>query len=171
MDENKRSAAELLQKKILRDKKRKAKIAINGKGRPRGKPFAEGEDERRNVKGSRPRSAVLYRNMILDILAEDLDVTNPLTGKSETVSTAYQMARRMILGKVSGDHTEILNRGFGKVIDETRNVSEIDDFILANIDLFTDAQILRMQKGESRMLVLGEVLRSAVNQIKNKKKD
>jgi len=56
--------------------------------------------------------------------------------------------------------------GYGKVEDESRNISIVDDFILNNIDLFTDGQILRIQQGEDKSMVVAEVLRDAAEVLK-----
>ena len=108
--------------------------------------------------------------MILDVLAEQNEIPDPLTGERVKQTQAYTMVRRMILGKNQGDHSEIFNRAFGKVQDETRNLSEIDEFILNNMDLFTDGQIERIKKGENKAAILSEVLRDALKQIKKTKK-
>ncbi len=49
----------------------------------------------------------------------------------------------------------------GKFVDQTRDLSQVDDFIMNNIDLFTDGQIQRMQSGEDKSKVLAELLRTA----------
>ena len=166
MSKDNTDPVKLLRKKLARDIKRKAKA----KGKPRGKPFVEGEDSRRNVKGSKPRSSVLLRQMYLDIFAEENEIPNPLNGKSEKVTNIYAMGRRQILGKLPADHSEALNRAFGKVPDETRNLSEIDEFILNNIDLLTDAQIVRIQGGEDKRIVLAEILHDAAAILKKNRK-
>jgi hypothetical protein len=58
----------------------------------------------------------------------------------------------------------------GKFIEkvESRNLSIIDDFILSNIDLFTDGQIQRIQKGEDKSEVVAELLRDAIKSRKVK---
>jgi hypothetical protein len=59
--------------------------------------------------------------------------------------------------------------GYGKVPDETRNLSVIDDFILENIDLFTDGQIIRIQQGEDKSKIVAEVLRDSIKNLKKMK--
>lgn len=50
----------------------------------------------------------------------------------------------------------------GKFVDQTRDLSQIDDFIINNIGLFTDGQIQRMQGGEDKSKVLAELLQGTI---------
>ena len=160
-DKNNSDPVQLLQAEIGKKKRRIERKEKGIEPKPRGKPFEKGFDERRNIKGSKPQTATLLKQMILDMAGEEMEYLDPYTGKTEKVSAIYFMLRRMMLGKAPADHTELLNRGFGKVADETRNLSEIDDFILNNMDLFTDGQIQRIQKGESKAGILAELLQAA----------
>ena len=168
-DKNNSDPVQLLQAEIRKKKRRIERKEKGIEPKPRGKPFEKGFDERRNIKGSKPQTATLLKQMIMDMAGEEMEYLDPYTGKTEKVSAIYFMLRRMMLGKASADHTELLNRGFGKVADETRNLSEIDDFILNNMDLFTDGQILRIQQGEDKSAIVAEVMRDAANILKTKK--
>ena len=163
----------LLQKEIEKKKRSNARKALGQKAKPRGKPFAQGEDPRRNVSGSKPRITRQLTDMVLDILGEELDIAlDPKEPqKTQKMSTAYVMLRSMALGKNPADHIEVLNRGFGKVAEETRNLSLIDDFILNNMDLFTDGQIQRIQAGEDKSAILSELLSTSAEIMRQKQQE
>lgn len=163
-DDPSTKAAKLLRKAAEKEQRKRS----GEKSAPRGKPFGEGFDERRNVSGSKPRNMSLLRETILDIMGEEIDVSDPITGVKTKVSKIYWMLNKMALGKNAADHADVLAYGFGKVPDETRNLSAIDDFIFKNMDLFTDGQIQRIQKGEDKTEILAELLRSAQKIVKEK---
>jgi hypothetical protein len=141
------------------------------KPRGKGKPFVEGYDPRRNVKGARPHNAKLLEQMIGDIFAEEFEAPDPTKGGTlEKVNHLYYMLRRMMLSKAPADHVEILNRKFGTVAQTTRNASEIDEFVLENYELFTPGQVDRMIAGEDRRAVFAEMLKDLVKQKKKVKK-
>lgn len=117
--------------------------------------FKKGFDPRRNLKGA-PRHFTALREMILDIITEE-----------ENKKTQLENVLRNWLK--SGDYNKqrtVIEYGYGKVPDESKNLSIIDDFILENIDLFTDGQLLRIQQGEDKSVVVAEVLREAASVLK-----
>ena len=130
------------------------------KPKPRGKPLAKGYDPRRNVKGGRPRTATLLAELVLDILAEEIDASHPITEKIEKATQITHMLRRMVFSPNAADHSEVLSRGFGTLVTQSREISDVENFILSNLDLFTQGQIDRLAAGESKMGILSEVLRS-----------
>ena len=139
------------------------------KPRGQGKPFEKGADPRRNVKGSKPRTATLLKEMILDIAAEEMKVMDPTTGKEETVTVLYWMVKRMMLGKAPADHSDVLNRGFGKVADEINHHHfNVDEFLKKNMDLLTDGQLTRLAGGEDPQNVMSELLSDLQALKKNK---
>jgi len=166
-DDPSTKAAKLLRKAAEKEQRKRD----GTKAAPRGKPFEEGFDERRNTSGSKPRNMSLLRETILDILGEEMEVTDPLSGKAAKVTKIYWMLNKMALGKNAADHADVLAYGFGKVPDETRNLSAIDDFIFNNMDLFTDGQIQRIQKGDDKTEILAELLRDAVKIMTEKKQE
>ena len=170
MTKNNTDPAKLLQREIAKKKRKAERERLGIKPKPRGKPFAPGVDERRNVKGSKPRTLALLREMILDMAGEEIKLTDPLSNKEETVTSIYYMLRMMMLGKAPADHNDILVYGFGKIADEVRNSAMLDEFIIKNLDLFTDGQIIRMKQGEDKMGIVAEVLRSAQEILKRAKK-
>lgn len=141
------------------------------KPRGKGKPFVDGYDPRRNVKGARPHNAKMLEQMIGDMFAEEFEAPDPTKpGTFEKVNYLYYMIRRMALSKAPADHTELFNRKFGTVAQTTRNASEIDEFVLENYELFTEGQWDRMIAGEDRRKVFAEMLHDLVKQKKKVKK-
>jgi hypothetical protein len=140
------------------------------KPRGKGKPFVEGYDPRRNVKGARPHNAKLLEQMIGDLFAEEFKAPDPTnSGNVEKVNQLYYMLRRMALSKAPADHTELLNRRFGTVAQTTRNQSEIDEFVLENYQLFTEGQTDRMIAGEDRREIFAEMLKDTIEENKRLK--
>src|SRR5258707_1439302 len=94
----------------------KVRKATGKKKMPKGVPFKKNDketgekDERINRKG-RPRTADALKEMVLDVLNDEIE--NAAT--KEKVPILRAMLLRMALGSAPADQTEILNRGFGKV--------------------------------------------------------
>jgi hypothetical protein len=116
----------------------------------------------------RPRAKRELDALLDKIFDEELSVK--LKGKDAEITELEAGLRRVIRDKNINGLLELLARRFGKVPDENRNLSIIDDFILENIDLFTDGQIQRIQHGEDKSAVVAEVMRDAVKVLKKKEK-
>lgn len=122
--------------------------------------FKNGFDPRRNLKGP-PRHFNELREMTLDIFTE--------IDEEKKKSRLEKMLRDWLDSNDYNKQRAAVEYGYGKVPDETRDLSIIDDFILENIDLFTDGQIIRIQQGESKAAIVAEVMRSAVEALKKSK--
>lgn len=135
------------------------------KPRGKGKPFAKGDDPRRNLKGRGPRTSGLLKDMVLDVFGEIIEAPDPTKpGTIEKVSTLYYMIRRMALGKAPADHTELLGRGYGPLATVTRNESDLDEFFQNNWRLFTKGQLQRVVDGEPVQVVISELLKEVLEE-------
>lgn len=162
MDKNSTETAKLLQREIDKKKRRNARKAKGEKAKPRGKPFVKGKDDRRAT-GHEPRTKTLLRGLILDLFMEIQPSDNDKKTRLEI------MLREWLESKDYNKQIAAVQYGYGKVEDETRNLSLIDDFILQNMDLFTDGQIQRINNGEDKALIVSEVLHSATELLKKQK--
>ena len=144
--------------KILVKKRGNPNVAEAGKATR----FKKGFDPNRNLKGP-PRKFNEMREMVLNLFSEEIEVE-----KKKKKTQLEKMLRDWL---TSGDYNKqraAVEYGYGKVPDETRDLSFIDDFILENIDLFTDGQILRIQQGDDKSAIVAEVMRDAVKVLKSK---
>src|SRR5258707_8679104 len=125
----------------------KVRKAIGKKKMPKGVPFKKNDketgekDERINRKG-RPRTADALKEMVLDVLDEEVE--NTTTHQKTRILRA--MIAKMALGAAPADHTEILNRGFGKVPE---GIAFTYGDLMKIIDHLPSDMIDRIAQGES----------------------
>jgi len=110
-------------------------------------------DPRINTKG-RPRKFDALREMVLDVLTEELELTNRAAGTSQKITQLEFMIREWVLSRDFNKQSKALEYGFGKVPDEIKHHFDEDEFIKRHIDKFTDGELQRVQQGENGMDIL-----------------
>lgn len=134
------------------------------KKKPRGKPFKKnnpqtGEiDERINRQGVRKFDEL--RHITLRLLNENITVGSE--EKKLLMSQVEFVLRNWILSNDFQKQARALEYGFGKVPDEVKHSFDLDQFIMDNIDIFTDGQLVRIRGGESPLAILAELIRDNV---------
>lgn len=136
-----------------------------GKGKPpKGKPFEKNDpvtgkkDPRINREGIRKFDDI--RQLALRLLEEKVSVANKDT--KELMTQAEFVLRGWILSGDFQKQNRALELGVGKVPDEVKHSFDIDQFIMENIDIFTDGQLMRIRAGESPLAILAELIRDNV---------
>ena len=134
------------------------------KKKPRGKPFKKNDpltgeiDERINRQGVRKFDEV--RHVVLQLLNEKIEVGPE--GKKQIMSQFEFVMRNWILSGDFQKQNRALEYGVGKVPDEVKHSFDLDQFIMDNIDIFTDGQLQRIRAGESPLAILAELIRDNV---------
>lgn len=143
---------------------------VTGKGFMPNNPITGEKDPKINRRGRPTKDQIgereLWQNTFAEYLYDDQGkvIMDDVSGKPLT-----RLQARIRVATSSRNPSEFenaLNRAYGKITEETRSLSVIDDFILNNIDLFTDGQIQRIQSGEDKAAIVAELMRDT---IKNKK--
>ena len=134
-------------------------IGREKKPRGKGKPFEKNnpktgeKDLRINRKGPTRKFDAL-REMVLDVLTEELELKNREAGTSQKITQLEVMIRDWIQSRDFNKQSKALEYGFGKVPDEIKHHFDEDEFIKRHIDKFTDGELQRVQAGENGMDIL-----------------
>lgn len=155
---------------------RKTKPSIPAKSREK-KPRGEGvrfkpndpatgfKDERINRTGQNAKFTEV-RHLTQRLFDEMTQVNIKVAiGKKEmdatvTMTRLEDMIRDWIASKDFQKQNRALEYAVGKVPDQLQiQNSELEDFVKANIDLFTDGQIDRLRTGENPLGIVAEILR------------
>lgn len=123
-------------------------------------PITGFRDERINRTGANAK-IMIVRDILNKIFEEKFklrDSNGKDTGKEftqlETVLTDWVASRDYQKQRAAIEYYA------GKVPDELHiNNNEIEEFIKANLDLFTDGQIERLRAGESGLVIISEIMR------------
>lgn len=147
-----------------------AKNTKKSKKKPRGKPFQANDpetgkiDERINRVGVRKFDEL--RHLTQRLLNENTVVG--MGDKQQTMRQIELLLRQWIVSMDYQKQSRAVEYGFGKVPDELISHSEFDEFVLMNLDLFTDGQLARIKSGEDKRIIVAELLRETL-QAKRKK--
>ena len=141
-------------------KRRNPNIVQAGKATQfqKNNPITGEKDPRINRNGA-PRVFSELRDLAKELLNATYDVKDREGRVIDKTTQVKSMLQLWMLSQDFNKQNRLLEIAHGKVPDELNVNSEIFEFIIQNIDLFTDGQLKRLNQGENPMSILGELLR------------